>query len=254
VSGFENRPGLGVLGKVEGRVVALGQAGFLASVGIDPDFMRVAGQAGPDGVLTVIGVALGGEPAGWITFSDPLRPSAAKTLQRLGREGLHLVLATGDRLSTAQAVANGLGIDKVHADVLPAGKAAIVKALQAEGRRVAMAGDGINDAPALAQADVGIAMGTGTDLAMETAGVTLLKGDLEGILRARTISRATVWNIRENLFFAFIYNILGVPVAAGVLYPHFGILLSPMIAASAMSLSSLGVVTNALRLRRLKCL
>jgi len=184
--------------------------------------------------------------------SDPLKSAAAATLAHLATDGLRVVMVTGDRKAVAESVAQRLGIQEVHAEVLPADKAQLVRTLQAEGRRVAMAGDGINDSPALAQAEVGIAMGTGTDIAMESAAVTLVKGDLEGILRARAVSRATVWNIRENLLFAFVYNILGVPVAAGVLYPHFGLLFSPMIASAAMSLSSVCVIGNALRLRRMR--
>jgi Cu+-exporting ATPase len=186
-----------------------------------------------------------------MTVSDPIKAGAASALRRLEEDGLHILMATGDRQATAESVAHRLGITDIHPEVLPAGKAEIVGKLQAEGHRVAMAGDGINDSPALARADVGIAMGTGADIAMESAGVTLVKGDLEGILRARKISRATVWNIRQNLFFAFVYNALGVPLAAGVLYPRFGILLNPMIASAAMSLSSVSVIANALRLRRL---
>jgi Cu+-exporting ATPase len=185
-----------------------------------------------------------------MTVSDPIRSSAQSTLQRLKKRGLRVIMATGDRKTTAESVAGRVGIHEIHSGLLPVGKAELVKTLQAEGCRVAMAGDGINDAPALAQADVGIAMGTGTDIAMESAGVTLIKGDLEGILRARALSRATLRNIRQNLFLAFAYNSLAIPIAAGALYPRFGLLLSPMIASAAMSLSSVSVITNALRLRR----
>jgi len=197
-------------------------------------------------------LAIDGKPGGLIGVADPIKASTPEALAVLHQEGVQVVMLTGDNRTTAQAVAAKLGIDQVQAEVLPEQKAEIVKRLQAEGRKVAMAGDGINDAPALAQAQVGIAMGTGTDVAMESAGVTLVKGDLRGIARARRLSRATMRNIRENLFFAFIYNSLGVPVAAGVLYPFFGLLLSPIIAAAAMSFSSVSVVTNALRLRRIR--
>ena len=251
VTDFENRPGLGVMGTVDGRRVALGQTAFLKELGVDPDFIRAAGEAAQTSVLTVIGVLFDRQPAGWITVSDPLKPTAAKTLDRLRQDGLRIVMATGDRRFTAEAVAKDLGLKEFYADVLPAGKAEIVKRLQAEGRTVAMAGDGVNDAPALAQANVGIAMGTGTDIAMESAAVTLVKGDLEGILRARKISRATLWNIRQNLFLAFLYNTLAIPIAAGALYPRYGLLLSPVVASAAMGLSSLSVIANALRLRHL---
>ena len=184
-------------------------------------------------------------------IADPIKKSAREAIERLHRDGLRIVMLTGDNRTTAETVARKLGIDEVIAGVLPDGKADAVARLQSEGRVVAMAGDGINDAPALARADVGIAMGTGTDIAMESAGVTLVKGDLRGIVRARELSQATMRNIRQNLFFAFVYNIVGVPVAAGVLYPFFGLLLSPMIASAAMTFSSVSVITNALRLRRL---
>jgi Cu+-exporting ATPase len=191
-------------------------------------------------------------PAGIIAVADPVRASAAEAIRALHESGLKIVMATGDNLRTARAVAGKLGIDDVRADILPAGKKALVDELRARGAKVAMAGDGVNDAPALAAADVGIAMGTGADVAIESAGITLLKGDLGGIVRARTLAQATIGNIRQNLFFAFVYNVLGVPVAAGVLYPVFGVLLSPMLAAAAMSLSSVSVIANALRLRTLK--
>jgi len=188
--------------------------------------------------------------AGLLAIADPIKDSTPEAIRQLHGEGLRIVMLTGDTRATAEAVAKRLGIDEIIADVLPDQKADAIKRLQAQGRVVAMAGDGINDAPALAQAEVGIAMGTGTDVAMESAGVTLVKGDLRGIVRARAISRLTLGNIKQNLFFAFIYNALGVPLAAGVLYPFFGLLLSPMIAAAAMSLSSVSVISNALRLRR----
>jgi Cu+-exporting ATPase len=193
-------------------------------------------------------VSVDGKAAGLLGVADPIKPSTLGAIHSLHEEGLHIVMLTGDSETTAKAVANELGIDEVIASVLPDQKADKIKRLQAEGKQVAMAGDGINDAPALAQAQVGIAMGTGTDVAMESAGVTLIKGDLNGIVRARRLSRATLRNIRQNLFFAFIYNSLGVPIAAGVLYPWFGILLSPIMAAAAMSFSSVSVVFNALRL------
>ena len=196
--------------------------------------------------------AVDGKPAGLLGVADPIKASAPEAVRALQAAGLELVMITGDSHATADAVAKKLGIKRVVAEVLPGQKAEIVKQLQAEGRIVAMAGDGINDAPALAQAQVGIAMGTGTDVAMQSAGVTLVKGDLDGIVRARILSRATMRNIRQNLFFAFVYNTLGVPIAAGLLYPVFGLLLSPIIAAAAMSFSSVSVITNALRLGRAK--
>jgi Cu+-exporting ATPase len=207
--------------------------------------MRKEGQ-------TVMFVSASGNLVGIVAVSDPIKETTPAAIKELHDEGLRIVMLTGDNLATAKAVAAKLDIDEVVADVLPDEKAAAIKRFQDNGKMVAMAGDGINDAPALAQAQVGIAMGTGTDVAMESAGVTLVKGDLTGIVRARKLSRATMTNIKQNLFFAFIYNSLGVPVAAGVLYPAFGVLLSPMIAAAAMSLSSLSVVGNALRLKALK--
>jgi Cu+-exporting ATPase len=195
-------------------------------------------------------VAIDGRPAGLIGVADPIKPTAAEAIQALHREGVRIVMLTGDTRTTAAAVARAVGIDAVEADVLPDQKADVVRRLQEGGARVAMAGDGINDAPALAAADVGIAMGTGTDVAMESAGVTLVKGDLRGLVRARRLSRSTMTNIRQNLFFAFVYNVLGVPIAAGLLYPFFGLLLSPIIASAAMTFSSVSVIGNALRLRR----
>jgi Cu+-exporting ATPase len=248
---FEARPGLGVLGKVDGHVIAIGQAEFLKDLGIDASFMREPSEAKRGEVLSVIGVAVDREPAGWITVVDPIKPSAREALRMLRHSGIRLVMATGDRKSVAEAVAKELEIEEVHWGVLPADKAMLVKRLQIEAQTVAMAGDGVNDAPALAQADVGIAMGTGTDIAIESGQITLVKGDLEGILRALKLAKATLWNVRQNLFLAFVYNTLSVPIAAGVLYPHFGILLSPVLASAAMSASSVSVITNALRLRRL---
>jgi Cu+-exporting ATPase len=251
VTDFDSRTGRGVVGKVAGKALALGNRKLLEESGIDAgallgraDVLRQEGQ-------TVMYLAVDGRAAGLIGVADPIKSSTPEALKVLQQEGVQVVMLTGDNRTTAQAVASKLGIDQVQAEVLPEQKAEIVKRLQAEGRQVAMAGDGINDAPALAQAQVGIAMGTGTDVAMESAGVTLVKGDLRGIARARRLSRATMRNIRQNLFFAFIYNALGVPIAAGVLYPVFGLLLSPIIAAAAMSFSSVSVVTNALRLRRI---
>ena len=246
---FESVTGQGVRGRIEGKAVALGNLRLLEEMGVDShdsatraDALRREGQ-------TVMFVAIDGALAGLIGVTDPIKETTPEALQQLRQEGLRIVMMTGDSRTTAEAVARKLAIDDVIAEVLPDQKAATVKRLQDEGRIVAMAGDGINDAPALAQAHVGIAMGTGTDVAMESAGVTLVKGDLRGIVRARRLSRATMANIKQNLFFAFVYNALGVPIAAGVLYPWTGLLLSPMIAAAAMSFSSVSVIGNALRLR-----
>ncbi len=247
---FESVTGLGVRGRVEGRPLALGNAALMHEAGADADALAPAAeQLRLDGA-TVMFLAVDGRAAGLIAVADPIKDSTPAALRALQADGLRIVMATGDGLTTAQAVARRLGLDEVHGEVRPQDKSALVARLQAEGRRVAMAGDGINDAPALAAADVGIAMGTGTDVAMSSAQVTLVKGDLQGIVRARAISRAAVANMKQNLAFAFLYNALGVPVAAGLLYPAFGLLLSPMIAALAMSLSSVSVVSNALRLRR----
>jgi Cu+-exporting ATPase len=247
---FESITGKGVTGTVEGRVVALGNIRLLESLGIEPAGLPQLAEAGRAQGQTVMFVAIDGKAAGLIGVADPIKDSTPEAIRDLQAEGVKVVMLTGDNRTTAEAVASMLGIDRVEAEVLPEQKADIVRQLQAEHRIVAMAGDGINDAPALARAHVGIAMGSGTDIAMESAGVTLVKGDLRGIVRARRLSRKVMRNIRENLFFAFIYNSLGVPVAAGVLYPVFGLLLSPMIAAAAMSFSSVSVITNALRLRR----
>jgi Cu+-exporting ATPase len=251
VKDFHSLTGKGVTGDVDGHKVALGNLKLLESIGVDvgdlpqqADHLRAEGQ-------TVMFLSIDGKAVGLLGVSDPIKASTPEAIRDLHAEGIKVVMLTGDGRRTAEAVANKLSIDQVQAEVLPEQKAEAVKQLQAAGRVVAMAGDGINDAPALAQAHVGIAMGTGTDVAMESAGVTLVKGDLRGIVRARRLSRATMRNIRQNLFFAFIYNSVGVPVAAGVLYPVFGLLLSPIIAAAAMSLSSVSVISNSLRLRKL---
>ena len=249
VNDFQSVTGKGVIGQIDGKMVALGNVKLLESLGIEPGTLPELAEAGRGEGRTVMLVAVDGEAAGLIAVADPIKSSTPEAIGDLHKEGLEVVMLTGDSRTTAQAVARKLNIDRVEAEVLPDQKAAIIKSLQEEGRMVAMAGDGINDAPSLAQAHVGIAMGTGTDVAMESAAVTLVKGDLRGIVRARRLSQATMRNIRQNLFFAFIYNMLGVPVAAGVLYPAFGILLSPMIAAAAMSFSSVSVISNALRLR-----
>ncbi len=249
---FESITGKGVKGQVDGHAVALGNRSLLDDLGIDP--RELAGQAEKfraDG-QTVMFVAIDGKAAGLVGVADPIKESTPEAIKQLHGERIRIVMMTGDSRTTANAVAAKLNIDEVVAEVLPNQKAKIVERFQAEGHKVAMAGDGINDAPALAQAHVGIAMGTGTDVAMESAGVTLVKGDLRGMVRARKLSRATMGNIKQNLFFAFIYNVMGVPVAAGVLYPFFGILLNPMIAAAAMSFSSVSVIGNALRLRGVK--
>jgi len=246
---FESVTGQGVTGKVEGRTVALGNVGLLEGLNIDPGDLQQQAEAGRAQGRTVMFVAVDGRAAGLIGVADPVKDSTPQAIRELHDAGVQIVMLTGDNRTTAAAVARELGIDRIEAEVLPQQKADIIKKLQAEHRIVAMAGDGINDAPALAQAHVGIAMGTGTDVAMESAGITLVKGDLRGIVRARRLSHHVMRNIRQNLFFAFIYNSLGVPVAAGVLYPVFGLLLSPMIAAAAMSFSSVSVISNALRLR-----
>jgi Cu+-exporting ATPase len=248
VVAVETISGAGVLGTVDGRRVAVGNAQLLARQDIplpdahETDRLRAEGQ-------TVVFVVVDARLAGLVGVSDPVKPTSKEAVQQLRAAGLRVVMLTGDNEVTAKAVATSVGIDEVTSDVLPAGKAEVVKRLQAEGRRVAMAGDGINDAPGLAQADVGIAMGAGTDVAIESAGITLVKGDLRGIVRARHLSQATMRNIRQNLALSFVYNLLGVPVAAGVLYPIVGVVLSPMLAAAAMSLSSVSVIANALRLR-----
>jgi Cu+-exporting ATPase len=250
VQDFKSATGEGVLGTVDGRRVALGNAKLFARLGIDLGSLVAQAEELSRQGRTVVFVAVEGGAAGLIAIADPIKASTAEAIRLLHRDGMRIVMLTGDNRVTAQAVASELGIDEIEAEVLPQQKGEVIKRLQAQGRVVAMAGDGINDAPALAQAQVGIAMGTGTDVAMESAGVTLVKGDLRGIARARRLSRATMRNIRQNLFFAFVYNSVGVPLAAGVLYPFVGLLLSPMIAAAAMTFSSVSVISNALRLRR----
>jgi Cu+-exporting ATPase len=252
VEAFQSLTGRGVTGKVEGHSVALGNASLMEDLGIPTESLAETADTLRQEGQTVMWAAIDGREAGLLGVADPVKSSTPEAIAALHKEGVHIVMLTGDNRLTAEAVARRLGIDRVEADVLPDQKAAMVKRLQAEGRKVAMAGDGINDAPALAQAQVGIAMGTGTDVAIESAGVTLVKGDLRGIVRAIRLSRATMRNIRQNLFFAFIYNSLGVPIAAGVLYPAFSLLLSPIIAAAAMSFSSVSVIANALRLKRVQ--
>jgi Cu+-exporting ATPase len=252
VSDFDSPTGKGVLGVVEGRRISLGNAGFLKELGIDAAPLQGKAEELRQDGATAIFLAINGKVGGVIAIADPVKATTPEALKLLARERVNVVMLTGDNRTTAQAVARRLGIDEVESEVLPDQKSAVVAKLQKQGHVVAMAGDGVNDAPALAAADVGIAMGTGTDVAIESAGVTLLKGDLMGIVRARRLSQATMRNIRQNLFLAFIYNAAGVPIAAGALYPFFGILLSPIIAAAAMSLSSVSVVGNALRLRRVR--
>ncbi len=251
-SDFESVTGEGVKAQVGGAAVAIGNSKFMKRLGAEDFALADAAEKHRADGQTVMFVAIDGRPAGIVGVADPIKESTPEAIRMLHQAGLKVVMLTGDSRGTAEAVARQIGIDEVHADVSPEDKNRVVRELQAAGSVVAMAGDGINDAPALAQADVGIAMGTGTDVAMESAGVTLVRGDLMGVARARLLSRATMRNIRENLFFAFAYNTAGVPIAAGVLYPVFGLLLSPMIAAAAMSLSSVSVIGNALRLRRLK--
>jgi Cu+-exporting ATPase len=250
VDGFRSITGKGVTGTVEGRTVALGNLKLFEELGIAPGELPARAEALRGDGQTVMLLAIDGKAAGLIGVADPVKASTPDAIRALHEEGVQVIMLTGDNRITAEAVAKKLGIARIEAEVLPEQKASIVKQLQAQGRIVAMAGDGVNDAPALAQAQVGIAMGTGTDVAMESAGVTLIKGDLTGIVRAVRLSRATMKNIRQNLFFAFVYNVLGIPVAAGVLYPFFGLLLSPIIAAAAMSFSSVSVILNALRLRK----
>jgi len=246
---FRAVAGQGVVGSVDGRAVAFGNLKLLETLAVDASELRDKAEGLRRDGQTVMFLAIDKKLAGLVSVADPVKPSAVEAIQALHRDGLRIVMLTGDSWTTARAVAARLGIDDVKAEVLPQAKAEAIKQLQKEGRIVAMAGDGINDAPALAQAHVGIAMGSGTDIAMQSAGITLLSGDLRGILRARALSRVTMKNIRQNLFLAFIYNTMGIPIAAGVLYPFFGLLLSPMIASAAMTFSSVSVITNALRLR-----
>ncbi|HEY6012346.1 MAG TPA: heavy metal translocating P-type ATPase, partial [Nitrospirota bacterium] len=250
--GFQSRTGKGVIGKVDGHAVALGNRALLEELRIDSGGMTAKAETMRADGQTVMYVAVDGKAAGLLGVADPIKETSLEAVKQLHDDGIRIVMLSGDNKTTAEAVSRKLGLDEVIAEVLPDQKAEVVKRLQGEGRFVAMAGDGINDAPALAQAQVGIAMGTGTDVAMQSAGVTLVKSDLRGILRARLLSRATMTNIKQNLFFAFVYNTLGIPVAAGALYPAFGILLSPIFAAAAMSFSSVSVISNALRLRRAK--
>ena len=249
VEEFDSPTGKGATGRVDGKTVVLGNSTFLTSLGIETESLNEQGERLRSDGATVINIAVDGKLAGLFAIADPVKASTPDALKALAAEGIKVIMLTGDNRTTANAVARKLGIADVEAEVLPDQKSAVVAKLQKARRIVAMAGDGVNDAPALAAADVGIAMGTGTDVAMESAGITLLKGDLGGIVRARRLSQATMSNIRQNLFFAFIYNAAGIPIAAGILYPHFGILLSPIIAAAAMALSSVSVVGNALRLR-----
>jgi Cu+-exporting ATPase len=249
VEEFDSPTGKGATGKVDGKAIVLGNANFLQSLGIDAQSLNDQGERLRGDGATVINIAIDGKLAGLFAIADPVKASTPDALKALAAEGIKVIMLTGDNRTTANAVAKSLGIADVEAEVLPDQKSAVVAKLQKAGKIVAMAGDGVNDAPALAAAEVGIAMGTGTDVAMESAGITLLKGDLTGIVRARRLSQATMSNIRQNLFFAFIYNAAGIPIAAGILYPTFGLLLSPIIAAAAMALSSVSVVGNALRLR-----
>jgi P-type Cu+ transporter len=249
VEEFDSPTGKGATGKVDGKTVRLGNSAFMTSLGVETQSLNEQGERLRGDGATVINIAVDGKLAGLFAIADPVKASTPDALKALAAEGIKVIMLTGDNRTTANAVARKLGISDVEAEVLPDQKSAVVTRLQEAGRIVAMAGDGVNDAPALAAAEVGIAMGTGTDVAMESAGITLLKGDLGGIVRARRLSQATMGNIRQNLFFAFVYNAAGIPIAAGILYPHFGILLSPIIAAAAMALSSVSVVGNALRLR-----
>jgi Cu+-exporting ATPase len=248
---FESITGEGASARVSGKSVAIGNGRMMRRIGaFDESLAQKANDYRADG-QTVMFVAVDGRPAGLVGVADPVKTSASDVIAGLHAAGLRIVMLTGDNMATAEAVARQVGIDEVHADVSPQDKHQVIRDLQSTGARVAMAGDGINDAPALAQADIGIAMGTGTDVAMESAGVTLVRGNLLGVLQARALSRGVMRNIRQNLYFAFAYNVAGIPIAAGALYPFIGLLLSPMIAAAAMSLSSVSVISNALRLRRI---
>jgi Cu+-exporting ATPase len=250
--GFNAPSGKGAIGMVERKRLALGNARFLKELNVDLGAFEGAAEQMRKNGATAIFVAVNGKACGVIGIADPIKPSTPEALAALKQAGLRIVMLTGDNRTTAEAIAGKLGLSEIEADVLPEQKAEIVKKLRAEGRVVAMAGDGVNDAPALAAADVGIAMGTGADVALESAGITLLKGDLMGLVKALRLSRGTMRNIRQNLVFAFVYNAAGIPIAAGALYPAFGLLLSPMIGAAAMSLSSVSVITNAMRLRWLR--
>jgi Cu+-exporting ATPase len=250
IEGFQAVTGQGVQGSIGGRALLLGNQRLMEGAGIDTAPLAVSAEARRKDGETVMFLGAGGKLAGLVAVADPLKATATEAIAKLHALGLKIVMATGDNETTARAVAARLGIDEVRAGLRPEDKLTIIDKLQRKGAVVVMAGDGINDAPALAKADVGIAMGTGADVAMESAGLTLLKGDLRGVVRAVNLARATMRNIKQNLFFAFVYNALGVPVAAGVLYPAFGILLSPIVAAAAMSFSSVSVVGNALRLRK----
>ncbi|HEY3696450.1 MAG TPA: copper-translocating P-type ATPase [Phenylobacterium sp.] len=252
VDDFDAAPGKGAHGTVEGRRIAIGDKRFLSELGVEIGALAEDADAARRDGATVVYVAVAGRPAGAIAIADPVKPEAAAVLAALRGEGLRIVMLTGDNRTTAEAIARSLGIDQVEAEAAPQEKAAVVERLKRQGRVVAMVGDGVNDAPALAAADVGVAMGAGTDVAIESAGVTLLTGDLTGVLKARRLSRAVMRNIRQNLIFAFVYNAAGIPLAAGVFYPMFGLLLSPVVAAAAMSVSSVSVIGNALRLRTLR--
>jgi Cu+-exporting ATPase len=250
IADFRSETGKGVIGTVDGRRVAVGNVALLRALAIDPGALPADALTRRKDGQTVMLAALDGKAAGLVAVADPIKESAVEAIRMLRADGIRVMMLTGDSRATAEAIGRQLGIEDIAAEVLPHQKADVVRELQQKGRFVAMAGDGINDAPALAQAQVGIAMGTGADVAMESAAVTLVKGDLHGIMRARRLSRATMANIRENLFFAFIFNALAVPIAAGVLYPWTGLLLNPMIASAAMSASSIAVISNSLRLRR----
>ena len=251
-TGFDSPVGRGVTGLIDGRRVVLGNTRFLSELGVDVSGLEAEAETLRGDGATAIFAAVDGKAAGILGIADPIKATTAEAITALKAAGLRLVMMTGDNRTTAEAVARQLGIDDVQAEVLPQDKASVVERLRSEGRVVAMAGDGVNDAPALAAADVGVAMGAGSDVAIESAGVTLLGGDLQGIVRARHLSKAVMGNIRQNLVFAFGYNALGIPVAAGLLYPVFGWLLSPALAALAMALSSVSVIANALRLRAVK--
>ena len=251
VDGFDAPAGKGVIGTVDGQRLALGTAAFLKELSIDPAPLSDEAEKLRRVGATAVMLAVNGKPAGVIAVADPIKATTPEALKALAAEGIRVVMLTGDNRTTAEAVAKRLGIKEIEAEVLPDQKGAVIERLRKEGRVVAMAGDGVNDAPALAAAEIGIAMGSGSDVAIESAGITLLKGDLNGIVKARALSAAVMSNIRQNLLLAFVYNSAGVPIAAGILYPVFGILLSPIIAAAAMALSSVSVVGNALRLRRI---